>query len=396
VLLSNGNGTFASAVNYSVGASPSAVVAADFTGTGIVDLAVANSGSGTVSILMGDGSGNLGTATNYAVGTNPVALVAGEIEGTGYTDLAVINNGSNFETIFANNGSGGFVAESIYTEMGLSSVALFAQPNGVYEVTDGPLSVEQLSQANSQFLVTINELADDSTITNMTDDHVPKTVEMMQATAISAQEPPPKIPTFSMGSPDTKAAEGTSWLEYSNPITKQMIWVTKQGGALKGFVYSDNKITPFGACKFDNGYNIIMATTNPQTGAMVSAYFYNIDVVFGNKGDFTDALNTKVAPAKMQQAKVNDLVAKGGDGLNEAKAQLTIAQGDALEKVQQFILRNTNKIEPSDKSMKILPDDKYYNALQYVWTSEKIVVSRLNKEKQWVVYDKVKGNGDSN
>ncbi len=43
---------FASPVSYPVGASPAAVVVADFNGDGHPDVAVANSGSGNVSILL--------------------------------------------------------------------------------------------------------------------------------------------------------------------------------------------------------------------------------------------------------------------------------------------------------------------------------------------------------
>ena len=57
-----------------------AVVLADFNGDGNLDVAVANGGSNTVSVLMGNGDGTLGTATNYSVGSNPVALAVGDLE----------------------------------------------------------------------------------------------------------------------------------------------------------------------------------------------------------------------------------------------------------------------------------------------------------------------------
>ena len=63
------------------------MVAADFTGSGIKDVAVANASSGTVSVLLGNGNGTLGTATSYSVGTTPVALAAADIAGAGYMDL---------------------------------------------------------------------------------------------------------------------------------------------------------------------------------------------------------------------------------------------------------------------------------------------------------------------
>jgi hypothetical protein len=52
VLLNQGNGTFAAAVNYAAGSSPRSVAAADLNADGRPDLAVANSGSGNVSVLL--------------------------------------------------------------------------------------------------------------------------------------------------------------------------------------------------------------------------------------------------------------------------------------------------------------------------------------------------------
>ena len=52
VLLNNGDGTFASAVNYGVEHLPYSVYGADLDGDGDVDLAVANRESDNVSILM--------------------------------------------------------------------------------------------------------------------------------------------------------------------------------------------------------------------------------------------------------------------------------------------------------------------------------------------------------
>jgi hypothetical protein len=48
------DGTFQSPILYQAGASPSSLVAGDFTGKGVRDLAVANSDSDDVSILLGD------------------------------------------------------------------------------------------------------------------------------------------------------------------------------------------------------------------------------------------------------------------------------------------------------------------------------------------------------
>ena len=49
--------------------SPLSVAVGDFNGDGKQDLAVANSNSDNVSILLGDGAGSFGAATNFGAGS---------------------------------------------------------------------------------------------------------------------------------------------------------------------------------------------------------------------------------------------------------------------------------------------------------------------------------------
>ena len=50
-------GNFSAATNFAVGDHPDSVAVGDFNGDGKQDLAVANSDSNNVSILLGDGDG---------------------------------------------------------------------------------------------------------------------------------------------------------------------------------------------------------------------------------------------------------------------------------------------------------------------------------------------------
>src|SRR5467141_2073136 len=67
---------FAPPKSYPVGTSPSAVVVGDFNGDGKPDLAVANSGSANVSVLLGNGDGTFKPAKNFDVGgADPTSMV---------------------------------------------------------------------------------------------------------------------------------------------------------------------------------------------------------------------------------------------------------------------------------------------------------------------------------
>ncbi len=99
---------FAAAVEYAAGAAPESVVAADLDGDGRDDVAVANSASGNVSVLLAQPDGTLAAAQDYPTGAGPMAIVAGDYDGDTRLDLATANPGPNSVTVLLNDGSGGF------------------------------------------------------------------------------------------------------------------------------------------------------------------------------------------------------------------------------------------------------------------------------------------------
>jgi hypothetical protein len=96
ILLGDGTGFFHPAPTpiVTVGRGPYSIAVGDFTGDGVLDLAVANSGDNTVSILVNDGTGKFSPAATptVAVGVSPLSVVVGDFLGNGKFDLAVVNS----------------------------------------------------------------------------------------------------------------------------------------------------------------------------------------------------------------------------------------------------------------------------------------------------------------
>jgi hypothetical protein len=91
VLLSNGNGTFQSAVNFAVGTKPASVAVADVNGDGRADLVVADAVGKRVSVLLGNGNGTFQSAVIFATGSVPISVAVTDVNGDGIPDLVVAN-----------------------------------------------------------------------------------------------------------------------------------------------------------------------------------------------------------------------------------------------------------------------------------------------------------------
>jgi hypothetical protein len=114
ILLGDGSGDFAAGAVVPVGHIPYGIAIADLNRDKKADLAVANQFSRTVSILLGDGAGGFSAAPGspIAVGAGPSWVVAEDLDDDERVDLAVANQGSDTVSILLGDGAGGFAAAS--------------------------------------------------------------------------------------------------------------------------------------------------------------------------------------------------------------------------------------------------------------------------------------------
>jgi FG-GAP-like repeat len=162
VLLGNGDGTFQPLTSYATGANAEAVTAGDFNGDGRPDLAVANWGGNSVSVLLGNGDGTFQTRVDYSVGApsaafpaspaHPHAIVVADLNGDGYADLAVANWGGNSVSVLLGKGDGTFALGGRYNPGWTAADLAVADFNG-----DGVPDLAVVSRGNDTVSVLLGK-----------------------------------------------------------------------------------------------------------------------------------------------------------------------------------------------------------------------------------------------
>jgi uncharacterized repeat protein (TIGR01451 family) len=119
---------FATPTSYPVGSNPVAVVVGDFNGDSKPDLAVANSTSANVSVLLGNGDGTFQAAKDSAAGTSPATPAVADFNGDNKLDMIVSAQDSSGTQTLVNlllgKGDGTFQApEKLDASDGAASVA---------------------------------------------------------------------------------------------------------------------------------------------------------------------------------------------------------------------------------------------------------------------------------
>jgi hypothetical protein len=95
VWLGNGNGTFSTTTNPVIGSGtmPVAIAIGDFNRDSKPDLTIANEGANNISVLIGNGNGTFASPINFGLpaGAGPQAIAVGNLNGDSNQDLAVAN-----------------------------------------------------------------------------------------------------------------------------------------------------------------------------------------------------------------------------------------------------------------------------------------------------------------
>ncbi len=93
-----------------VGGSPGSIAIADVNHDGMLDIIVANTTDGTLSVLLGDGKGRFTPAAGspFACGKSPNDIATGDFNGDGNLDLLIANTETPYLTLLLGDGKGGF------------------------------------------------------------------------------------------------------------------------------------------------------------------------------------------------------------------------------------------------------------------------------------------------
>ena len=112
VMLGDGNGNFTAAAGTNLGSQvPLFVAEGDFNSDGILDLAVG--GQSTVTILLGNGDGTFKQGQTLALSANLSSLVAADFNGDGIPDLAFLSPSLSHVLVYFGNGDGTFTASTL-------------------------------------------------------------------------------------------------------------------------------------------------------------------------------------------------------------------------------------------------------------------------------------------
>ncbi len=122
VLRGKGDGTFAPEVEFPSGIGPNSVALGDLNKDGKLDVVLANStAGGTVSVLLGKGDGTLANPVDYWVGDSAGAVTLGDLNGDHNLDIVATGDGV---LVLLGKGDGTFPTTTLVYAANSSSLAL--------------------------------------------------------------------------------------------------------------------------------------------------------------------------------------------------------------------------------------------------------------------------------
>ncbi|MBN2225800.1 MAG: VCBS repeat-containing protein [candidate division Zixibacteria bacterium] len=148
IAVGGGYGHFIADSAYTVGTNPYAVAAADFDGDHDIDLAAADYGANTVTLLDNLGDGTFQAGGTCGVNNGPIALAAADIDADGSPDLVTADWVTNTVSVVRNNGDGTFVSDV----------------NHAVGISPGALTVADFNRDGYQDIATANASSDNVSI----------------------------------------------------------------------------------------------------------------------------------------------------------------------------------------------------------------------------------------
>jgi hypothetical protein len=151
--------SFAAQQDFATGTLPNSLFITDLNGDGLPDIAVANEGDATVSVLLNTSSGgtvSFADQQTFAVGNTPERIMAGDLDGDGLPDLVVANYSDNTVSVLINGTATGSSTASFATQR---TFAVGAQPISVTlgdENGDGKRDIEVANSGDNTVSVLFN------------------------------------------------------------------------------------------------------------------------------------------------------------------------------------------------------------------------------------------------
>ncbi len=210
VLLGNGQGAFGSATPgaFDTGTTPAAILSADFNDDGVSDLVVANEGSDTVSVYLGLGDGTFAPPLNVATGNSPVGLADGDVTGSGVLDLAVTNESSATVSMILNSSQ---ISSSLTPNSGLS-------PYPGSEYVDLGLKVQATSRMHGDGEATLKLQMDINSLSGQNVNGIPILSNRTIEQSVRLKENETSVLSGMLESSDLRSLSGLPWLATAGPL----------------------------------------------------------------------------------------------------------------------------------------------------------------------------------